>query len=289
MNIELIDKLPGFVSVIDLDLRYMAVNDKLAQLMELDKASFVGKKAGEKCPQQSQTIERLIASPVGTEINWEYFYNNICLAVSSRRNEDYIFNQAVDITNQKQLEVELKASEERNKVLLKTLPDKFNNSQDKITENEELNQSNTKLSSHQDREILSQLISTLTNKPIVNQNNSESLIRLEVELRENSTRLAKIENLLFLDESSLTSRVKELEIHQQNDNSNWTDFEEDQENIKNLSRMASLICNIPGGLKTWLVLLIMFQMVCTFWIDIGIRYLNFKQLLPLELIQKENN
>lgn len=255
MNIELIDQMPGYVSIIDLDLKYIAVNQKLAKLMNLSQDSFVGKTAGNECEHQRSRIERLVDSPVGTEINWEYYFNGSCLAVSSQRNETYIINQAVDITSEKQLQ-------KRQEILLQTIPEIEN------------------------QELLSKLILTLTTKPIVNQNQTESLIKLEVELRQVSSRLSNLERLLYLDESSINSRLKELEIHQKNDLNSWEDFKTDYQIIKDFSRLSSLIFQIPGGLKTWLILLICFQLVSIFVIDIGIRYLNFKQLIPVEFIQK---
>ncbi|MEI6444820.1 MAG: hypothetical protein WCO29_17220 [Nostocales cyanobacterium ELA583] len=39
-QIEFIDAMPGFISIIDLTLRYLVVNKKLAELMNLDKESL---------------------------------------------------------------------------------------------------------------------------------------------------------------------------------------------------------------------------------------------------------
>ncbi|MDM3862543.1 MAG: hypothetical protein PT118_22570 [Aphanizomenon gracile PMC644.10] len=39
-QIDFIEAMPGFISIIDLNLRYLAVNRKLAELMNLDKESF---------------------------------------------------------------------------------------------------------------------------------------------------------------------------------------------------------------------------------------------------------
>ncbi|MBS9386899.1 MAG: hypothetical protein HEQ24_22910 [Dolichospermum sp. BR01] len=82
-QIEFIDAMPGFISIIDLTLRYLVVNKKLAELMNLDKESFKGMSVGSRCHEQRQEIQKLVDAPVGTEINWEYYDNDTCLLVSS--------------------------------------------------------------------------------------------------------------------------------------------------------------------------------------------------------------
>ncbi|MDM3848137.1 MAG: hypothetical protein PT116_24680 [Aphanizomenon gracile PMC638.10] len=56
-QIDFIEAMPGFISIIDLNLRYLAVNRKLAELMNLDKESFKvtvqGYKENEKQPPKS--------------------------------------------------------------------------------------------------------------------------------------------------------------------------------------------------------------------------------------------
>jgi len=254
---EIIEQMPGYVSVIDLDLKYLAVNQKLADLMKLDSHSFIGKTAGNDCQHQRSRIENLVNSTVGTEINWEYCFKNICLAVSSKRNDTYIINQAVDITEQKQLQ-------KRQQILLQTIPE--------ITEK-------------QDQDLLSKLVYTLTNKPIVSENQTESLIKLEVELRQVSTRLSNLEKLLYLDDSSFISRIKELEIHQKNDSDSWEDFKADKQLIKDFSRILCVLTNIPGGFKTWIILALILNMGLIFISDLAIKYLDFKQVIP-EYIKK---
>lgn len=271
---KLINLMPGYISVIDLKGNYLAFNNNLKQLMSIDNP--VGMKAGTECKQQINRINNLINSSVGTTINWEYQHDHIWLAISSIRNEDYILNQAVDITSQKRLEEELRSSEERNQLLLKNLPETLQDS-GKFTSTSLITSKGNELSS---------LINMLTEKPIVSQNTTESLIRLEVELRQNSTRLTNIEKLLYLDEASLTSRIKELEIHQRNDLDSWEDFEKDKQLIKDFSRIICAITNIPGGLKTWFILFLIFNTCLVFASELVIRYLDLKQFIPVQIISK---
>jgi len=263
---EFIDTMPGFISIIDLDLRYLVVNKKLAELMNLDKESFKGMSVGVSCYQQRQQIQKLVESPVGTEINWEYYSSETCLLVSSKREEYFIINQAIDISNRKQTEEKLVASNERNRILLKTIPDAIKSVAGERSSNE-----------------LEFLVNALLENPIVDQRQStEILIRLEVQVRENSARVQQIEKLLFMEESSLISKVKELEVYQRNDNKNWEEFEDNKHKIENLSRIATIVTNIPGGLKTWFIVFIMFQMIGIFFIDVGIRVFNLESVVPLE-------
>jgi PAS domain-containing protein len=263
---EFIDTMPGFISIIDLDLRYLVVNKKLAELMNLDKESFKGMSVGVSCYQQRQQIQKLVESPVGTEINWEYYSSETCLLVSSKREEYFIINQAIDISDRKQTEEKLVASNERNRILLKTIPDAIKSVAGERSSNE-----------------LEFLVNALLENPIVDQRQStEILIRLEVQVRENSARVQQIEKLLFMEESSLISKVKELEVYQRNDNKNWEEFEDNKHKIENLSRIATIVTNIPGGLKTWFIVFIMFQMIGIFFIDVGIRVFNLESVVPLE-------
>ncbi|RCJ27304.1 hypothetical protein A6S26_12770 [Nostoc sp. ATCC 43529] len=264
-NFEL-DSMPGFISIIDLDLKYFAVNQKLADLFNLNKESVPGMPAGSKCDSQIQIIKNLVDSPLGTEINWECCYNEVCLFVCSKRQESLIFSQAIDITERKHLEEKLKASSERNKILLKAIPDAV-----KFVEE------------RRSTEQLELLVKTLLENPIVDQRKSiETLITLEVELREASVKLRQMEKILYTDHNSLLNRLKAVEIYQEGDHEKWKDIEK----IENLSRISAIINNIPGGLRSWLIIFIVLQMVGIFCIDLGVRVFNLEEIIPVERINK---
>jgi PAS domain-containing protein len=265
-QIEFIDAMPGFISIIDLNLRYLAVNKKLANLMNIDTENFKGMTVGTRCYEQRKSIENLVNSPVGTEINWEYYYHDTCLLVSSKRQDDFIINQAIDISDRKNLEENLKAANERNRILLKTIPDAIKSGAGRRSTDE-----------------LQCFISSLIDNPIIDQRQSnEALIRLEVEVRQNSLRMQRLEEMLFMGESPLITKIKELEINQINDNKNWQDFEDNKDKIENLSRISAILTSVPGGLRTWLIIFIIFQMVGIFFIDVGIRVFNLESIIPIE-------
>jgi PAS domain-containing protein len=264
-NFEL-DSMPGFISIIDLNLKYFAVNQKLADLFNLNKESVPGMPAGSKCDSQRQIIKNLVDSPLGTELNWECYYNEVCLFVCSKRQESLIFSQAIDITERKLLEENLKASSERNKILLKAIPDAV-----KFVEE------------RRSTEQLEWLVKALVENPIVDQRKSiETLITLEVELREASVKLRQMEKIIYTDHNSFLNRLKAVEIYQEGDNEKWKDIEK----IESLSRVSAIINNIPGGFRSWLIIFIVLQMVGIFCIDLGVRVFNLEEVIPIERINK---
>jgi hypothetical protein len=99
---------------------------------------------------------------------------------------------------------------------------------------------------------------------------------------ENSSKMQQIEKMLFWDDSSLMSRIKALEVYQRNDDENWQEFENNKDKIEDLSRISTMITNIPGGLKSWFIMFIIFQMLGIFVIDIGVRLFNLETLIPIE-------
>jgi PAS domain-containing protein len=264
-QIEFIDAMPGFISIVDLNLTYLTVNNKLSALFNLEKENIKGMLAGGSCKKQSVQMQQLLDSPVGTEITWEYYFEGTCLAVSSKRHEFFIVNQAVDITERKQLEEKLKASNERNGILLKAIPETIKLGTGRRSTDE-----------------LEFLVKSLTENPIIDRQSTEALIRLEVHVMENSGKMQQIEKMLFWDDSSLMSRIKALEVYQRNDDENWQEFENNKDKIEDLSRISTMITNIPGGLKSWFIMFIIFQMLGIFVIDIGVRLFNLETLIPIE-------
>ncbi|MBD2629661.1 hypothetical protein [Trichormus variabilis] len=264
-KIEFIDAMPGFISIIDFNLRYLAVNKKLAELMNLDKESFKGMSVGARCSEHRQKIQNLVDAPVGTEINWEYYYAETCLLVSSKREHFFIINQAIDISDRKNLEEKLRASNERNGILLKAIPDAIKSG-----------------AGRRSTEELEFLVKSLTENPIVDRQSMETLIRLEVQVRENSAKIQQVEKMLYWDDSSLMNRVKALEVYQQNDDENWEQLENSRDKINDLSKIVGIITSIPGGLKSWLIVFIVLQMAGIFVIDLGVRLLNLETFIPIE-------
>lgn len=264
-QIEFIEAMPGFISIVDLNLTYLTVNNKLSALFNLEKENIKGMLAGGSCKKQSVQMQQLLDSPVGTEITWEYYFEGTCLAVSSKRHEFFIVNQAVDITERKHLEEKLKASNERNGILLRAIPEAIKSGAGRHSTDE-----------------LEFLVKSLTENPIVDRQSIETLIRLEVQVRENSAKLQQVEKMLLWEDSSLMSRVKALEVYQQNDDDNWEQLAESRNKINDLSKIMEIITSIPGGLKSWLIVFIILQMTGIFVIDLGVRLLNLEHFIPIE-------
>ncbi len=265
IEIEFIEAMPGFISIVDLNLRYLAVNQKLANLFNLDKKSIMGMPVGISCSQQREKIKELIDSDLGTEVTWEYYYNNTCLIVSSKREQCFIVNQAIDISDRKYQEEKLKASNERNGILLRAIPEAIKSGAGRRSTDE-----------------LEFLVKSLTENPIVDRQSIETLIRLEVQVRENSAKMQQVEKMLFWEDSSLMSRVKALEVYQQNDDENWEQLEESRNKINDLSKIVGILTSIPGGLKSWLIIFIILQMAGIFVLDLGIRFFNLETFIPIE-------
>ena len=88
--------------------------------------------------------------------------------------------------------------------------------------------------------------------------------------------------MLLWEDSSLMSRVKALEVYQQNDDENWEQLAESRNKINDLSKIMEIITSIPGGLKSWLIVFIILQMTGIFVIDLGVRLLNLEHFIPIE-------
>ncbi|MBD2499885.1 hypothetical protein [Anabaena azotica] len=266
MNTFEIDLMPGFISIIDLDMKYVAINKNLADLFNLEQESISGMSFGTKCSIQREIINSLVDSPVGTNITWECYYNSTFLFVCSLRQENFIISQGIDITNQKLLEEDLIRKNERNTTLLKSIP-------------EAIGFAETRRSAEQ----LKLLVNALLENPIVDQRGSiESLVTLEVELREATLKVREIERILYIDNNSLLSRLKSIEVIQTADNEKWKEVNNIKELSNDLSKLVNFFTGIPGGIKTWLIIFVVIQLLGIFAIDIGIRVFNLEQVIPID-------
>jgi hypothetical protein len=255
---DFIDTMPGFVSVIDLNLKYIAVNQNLSFLINSE-TEIIGKIAGESCQAQTFQMQQLLNSPIGTRITWEYCYKNKSLEVSSTRIEGFIFNQAVDVTERKLLEQQVKFLSHNND----NLPPKIINVRPE-----------------------SIFATSLTENPIVNPQLKETLMRMEIQIQQNSSLLQRIEQLIFFNENSLSIRIKALEIEHKNDRLNWQEIVNNKAEIKDLTRNLKFITGIPGGIKSWIIILVLTQMLGIFVIDLGVRMLDLNAIVEY-FIKKE--
>ena len=226
---EFIEAIPGFISIVDLNLTYLTVNNKLSALFNLEKENIKGMLAGGSCKKQSVQMQQLLDSPVGTEITWEYYFEGTCLAVSSKRHEFFIVNQAVDITERKQLEEKLKASNERNGILLRAIPEAIKSGAGRHSTDE-----------------LEFLVKSLTENPIVDRQSIETLIRLEVQVRENSAKMLSNSVILINTSKSDSSVASPLALEPNTRKSKMGIIASSRErNSETIFRSLSCIISIP--------------------------------------------
>lgn len=266
--------VPGLASYIDFNLRYEAVNGKMAEYLGLNPQELVGQEVGkiDENPEFRQTLERFIASH-RSEGTWEIVSKiqgkTTTFIVSAKKCRNGMVVTSVDITDRKNLEMQLKASEERSNAVIKALPQVLKSS-----------------SIRRSTESFETLIQQLTDDPVfsdlgireLSTSQIEKLVKLEVEVRENSTRLRQIERSLFTDQNSFNNRLKELEVYQESDEDNWKEMEADLFPFRTFGRIVKAT---PGGLKTWLILIVFSTLLSTFIIDLAIRYydINLQDLV----------
>lgn len=257
--------VPGLASYIDFNLRYEAVNGKMAEYLGLNPQELVGQEVGkiDENPEFRQTLERFIASH-RSEGTWEIVSKiqgkTTTFIVSAKKCRNGMVVTSVDITDRKNLEMQLKASEERSNAVIKALPQVLKSS-----------------SIRRSTESFETLIQQLTDDPVfsdlgireLSTSQIEKLVKLEVEVRENSTRLRQIERSLFTDQNSFNNRLKELEVYQESDEDNWKEMEADLFPFRTFGRIVKAT---PGGLKTWLILIVLSTLLSIFIIDLAIRY-----------------
>ena len=264
----------GLASYIDFNLRYEAVNGKMAEYLGLNPQELVGQEVGkiDENPEFRQTLERFIASH-RSEGTWEIVSKiqgkTTTFIVSAKKCRNGMVVTSVDITDRKNLEMQLKASEERSNAVIKALPQVLKSS-----------------SIRRSTESFETLIQQLTDDPVfsdlgireLSTSQIEKLVKLEVEVRENSTRLRQIERSLFTDQNSFNNRLKELEVYQESDEDNWKEMEADLFPFRTFGRIVKAT---PGGLKTWLILIVFSTLLSTFIIDLAIRYydINLQDLV----------
>jgi hypothetical protein len=229
--------MPGYISIISLDMRYVLVNKNLSVL--LGGILIEGQFAGSACKAQEFQIRRLINSPIGSTVTWEYFYGDMCLEVLSTRHEGYILSQAFDVSSIKVLEQELRDANDKNKLLIKSM-------------------------------------SGATHKLQL-----ENIDNIANQIKENNLRIQSIESLVFRDDCSLLIRMKALEINEENNKENLDEIISRRNKLESLSSFIGMFSSL-GGLKTIAISFVVLQMLGIFLIDVGIRYLNLTDFIPIE-------
>ncbi len=124
-----LEAVPGMVSWINSDLTYIEVNQKLADRFNLGRAEFVGKNLDfvEKNSKFNSLIQDFFASPepeITSEItSQDYNLSRNYLIVARKYNHNQAaFVVAIDITEHRQAELELGATQEQFKTILEAVP-----------------------------------------------------------------------------------------------------------------------------------------------------------------------
>lgn len=263
---------PGVACCIDYSFKYIAVNESFANFFGLEIESFIDKPVGwlHESNQLRSNLEAFCQT-VSLQANWEVEISihdkQFYFLILAKKYTEGIAISGFDITEKKELESALRASEERHTALIKALPQVLKSS-----------------SLRRSTESFEALIEKLTNDPVfsdsgireLSTSQIEKLVKLEVEVRENTARLRQVECFLFTDPNSLSNRLRKLEVHQDSDNENWKAMEADLYLFRTFGRILKVT---PGGLKTWLILIVLSVLISILVIDIGIRCYGVENLI----------
>ena len=264
--LEIIELLPGYISAISLDLRYIAANPGLRK--------FASEKtlSGEKidcevgCEGLPDRMKALINSPVGTEDKWIYrqerYLQKQSLMVVSKRYEKFILNVATDIT-------EVKSNEERLYNILNSLPQALDVGKSRRVDGA--------------CQELKDLIHSLNPNLEGEKPKDAALVELEVLTKNSLAKYSQLERDIFIEKDSLIARLNKLEADQANDDDAWGEIRDNKEQIQKLASLAFLLNNIPGGKKTLFLGLIIIQFLSGVVVDGAIRYFGISQFIPTEV------
>ena len=259
-----LDSYPGMASFISYDLKYLAVNQQLADFFNKPVESFVGKPMNCKNDNLRENIEQFINQDYEAK-TWEVRFNSpkFVFAISAKKLSEGIVLSSIDITN-------VKTSEERSLALIKSIP-------------QVLKQSDSRRSNSNLEDLIEQLTENplFSNSSIQNlsQNQIEKLVKLEVEIREAGIRLKNIEKLVYMSDNSMIARLRELEFRQKQDEDSRENIDSDLSNLRVIGRV---IRQTPGGIKTWFVLMTTAIVVAIFSIDLSIRFSGIDKLKNLQ-------
>ena len=264
--LEIIELLPGYVSAISLDLRYIAVNPGLKEFASEKtlNGQIIDCEVG--CEGLPQRMKALIDSPIGTEDKWIYrqerYLKTQILMVESKKFEWGILNVATNIT-------EVKKNEERLFSILSSLPTAL-----------DLSKSNRRDGAYQE---LKDLILALNPSVSGGKPQNTSVVEVEVLSKQALAKYSQLERDIFIDPDSLMARLNKLEVRQSNDDEAWGKFAENKEQIQKLASLAQFFNNIPGGRATIIVIVLVFIMLGSITVNVVVKYFGITQFIPSEI------
>jgi hypothetical protein len=258
--LEIIELLPGYVSAISLDLKYIAVNPGLKEFASEKNLNGQVIDCEVGCEGLPQRMKILINAPVGTEDKWIYkqerYLKTQTLMVMSRKFEWGILNVATDIT-------ELKSNEERLFSILNYLPSAL-------------------ALSNVGSEIKDLILSL---NPSVSGGNPQntSVVEVEVLSKQALAKYSQLERYIFIEENSLTARLNKLEVRQSNDDKAWGKFADNKEEIQKLANLARFFNSIPGGRATIIALFLVLYLLGSITVNAVVKYFGISQFIPSEI------
>ncbi|WP_304412236.1 PAS domain S-box protein [Kamptonema formosum] len=129
-----LDAVPGFVSWIGADLRYLGVNRHLANASELTPEEFAGQQLGfrKNSPQFTEFMRQFMASPEESasqviDIQISGSTRNYLMVIQKYQQGTAAVSVGIDITERKQTEVQLRSSLKEKEVLLKEIHHRVKN------------------------------------------------------------------------------------------------------------------------------------------------------------------
>ena len=258
--LEIIELMPGYVSAIDLNLRYIAVNPGLRKFASEKTLNGQTIDCEVGCEGLPQRMKGLINAPVGTEDKWIYrqerYPKTQVLMVVSKKFEWGILNVATDIT-------EIKSNEERLFNILNYLP--------------------SALALSNERNDLKALILALNLSVSGEKPQNTSAVEGEVLLKQTLVKCSQLERDIFIDPHGLMARLNKLEVCQSNDDEAWGKFTENRDEIQKLASLAQFFNNIPGGKKTIIIIIIMINITAAVVVNAVVKYWGISQFIPSEI------
>jgi hypothetical protein len=259
--LEIIELMPGYVSAISLDLRYIAVSPGLKKFASEKTLNGQSIDCEVGCEGLPQRMKVLINTPVGTEDKWIYrqerYPKTQVLMVVSKKFEWGILSVATDIT-------EVIANEERLFNILNYLP--------------------SALALSNERNDLKALILALNPSVSGEKPQNTSVVEVEILSKQALAKYSQLERDIFIDQDSLMARLNKLEVRQSNDDEGWEKFTENRDEIQKLASLARFFNNIPGGKKTIIIIIIMINITATIVVNAVVKYWGISQfIIPSEI------